>query len=160
MALLSRTYQASDLAGSARREFIDRAKNGTAHLRDTDGVPLVMLPEGDLAALQDIARWLMAYLALETALTRDRTQRRPSDFGDIAWAVALDEADLAEMRDEFRAALSIATSQKDPRPVETVMRDWRYTAIDLADAVSGPILRGEYDDEDFVEAVPPGAVPA
>lgn len=157
MALLDRTYQASDLAGTGRREFLDRARNGAAHLRDTDGTPLVMLPEGDLAALQSLARWIMTYLAVETALGRDRSDRQPTDFGDAAWAFTLDDDDLAEMLAEFRSALSIATSQRDPRPVDILMRDWRYTAIELADPVSGPILRGDSSDDDFVEAAPPAA---
>lgn len=156
MALLDRTYQASDLAGAARREFLDRAKDGFARLRDTDGTPLVMVPETSLESLQALARWLMSYLALETALTRARADRQPTDFGDIAWAITLDEGDLVEMRDEFRSALSVATSRRDPRPVDDVMRDWRYTAIDLADPISGPILRGQYTDQDFVEAAEPG----
>lgn len=158
MAVPDRTYQASDLAGTGRREFLDRAKGGAAYLRDTDGTPLVMLPEGNLAALQSLTRWIMTYLAVETALGRSRDDRRPTDFGDVAWASTLDEGDLAEMLADFRSALSIATSQLDPRPVEILMRDWRYTAVDLANPFSGPILRGEHADDDFVEAAPPGAV--
>ena len=37
-------FQASDLAGPRRREFIGAGRSGRALLRDTDGFALVMLP--------------------------------------------------------------------------------------------------------------------
>lgn len=160
MAVMGRTYQASDLAGTGRREFLDLAKTGEAHLRDTDGTPLVMVPSADLDGLRGITDWTMSYLSLLTALSRPRELRRPGDFGRVAWAVTLEEDDLAEMREDLGNALMVAASQRDPRPVDTLMRDWRYTAISLADPVSGPILLGEYDDaDDFVEAARPTATP-
>jgi len=159
VAVMGHTYQASDLAGTGRREFLDRAKAGEAHLRDTDGTPLVMVPAVDLDGLRGITAWLISYLSLETALRRPRDQRQPSDLGQVAWAATLDEDDLGEMRDDLGAALVVAASQRDPRPVETLMRDWRYSATSLADPVSGPILRGEYGDDDFVEVARPSATP-
>jgi len=159
VAVTDRTYQASDLAGTGRREFLDRAKAGEAHLRDTDGTPLVRVPAADLDGLRGITAWVISYLGLETALQRPRDQRQPSDFGQVAWAATLDEDDLAEMRDDLGSALVVAASQRDPRPVETLMRDWRYTAISLADPVSGPILRGGFNPDDFVETARPSATP-
>jgi hypothetical protein len=159
VAVMDRTYQASDLAGTGRREFLDRAKTGEAHLRDTDGTPLVMVPAADLDGLRGITAWVISYLGLETALQRPRDQRQPSDFGQVAWAATLDEDDLTEMRDDLGSALVVAASQRDPRPVETLMRDWRYTAISLADPVSGPILRGGFNPDDFVEVARPSATP-
>jgi hypothetical protein len=47
--------------------------------------------------------------------------------------------------------LAIAASRRDTAGVATLLRDWRCTALDLADPVSGPILRGDYTDADFVE---------
>lgn len=84
-----------------------------------------------------------------------REDRQPTDFGNLAWASTLDESDLSELRDDLRAALAVAASQRDTAPVDTLLRDWRYTALDLADHRSGPILRGQNNDDDFVEAPRP-----
>lgn len=155
MAIPDRVFQVSDLAGSKRREFVDLAKRGNARLRDTDGTPLVMLSEAGLAQLEGLSEALVGYLSLETALDRKRQDRQPTDFGNLAWASTLDEGDLVELRDDLRAALAIAASQRDTTGIDTLLRDWRFTALDLADPRSGPILRGDYTDEDFVEAPQP-----
>lgn len=155
MAVVDRVFQVSDLAGSKRREFVDLAKRGNARLRDIDGTPLVMLREAGLVQLEELSEALVGYLSLETALDRRREDRQPTDFGNLAWASTLDESDLSELRDDLRAALAVAASQRDTAPVDTLLRDWRYTALDLADHRSGPILRGEYNDDDFVEAPRP-----
>lgn len=155
MAVVDRVFQVSDLAGSKRREFVDLAKRGNARLRDIDGTPLVMLREAGLVQLEELSEALVGYLSLETALDRQREDRQPTDFGNLAWASTLDESDLRELRDDLRAVLAIAASQRDTAPVDTLLRDWRYTALDLADPRSGPILRGDYTDDDFVEAPRP-----
>lgn len=155
MAVVDRVFQVSDLAGSKRREFVDLAKRGNARLRDIDGTPLVMLREAGLVQLEELSEALVGYLSLETVLDRRREDRQPTDFGNLAWASTLDESDLSELRDDLRAALAVAASQRDTAPVDTLLRDWRYTALDLADHRSGPILRGEYNDDDFVEAPRP-----
>lgn len=155
MAVVDRVFQVSDLAGSKRREFVDLAKSGNARLRDIDGTPLVMLREAGLVQLEELSEALVGYLSLETALDRKRDDRQPTDFGNLAWASTLDESDLLELRDDLRAALAVAASQRDTAPVDNLLRDWRYTALDLADPRSGPILRGDYTDDDFVDAARP-----
>lgn len=155
MVVVDRVFQVSDLAGSKRREFVDLAKRGNARLRDIDGTPLVMLREAGLVQLEELSEALVGYLSLETALDRRREDRQPTDYGNLAWASTLDESDLVELRDDLRAALAIAASQRDTAPVDNLLRDWRYTALDLADPRSGPILRGDYTDDDFVEAPRP-----
>ena len=159
MAMVDRVFQVSDLAGSRRREFVELAKRGNARLRDTDGTPLVMLREAGLVQLEELSEALVGYLSLETVLDRRREDRQPTDFGNLAWASTLDESDLRELRDDLRAALAVAASQRDTAPVDSLLRDWRYTALDLADPRSGPILRGQYNDADFVQAPRP-ALPA
>lgn len=155
MAVVDRVFQVSDLAGSKRRAFVDQAKGGNARLRDIDGTPLVMLREAGLTQLEGLSEALVGYLSLETALDRERKDRQPTDFGSLAWAATLDEKDLRELRDDLRGALAVAASQRDTTPVDTLLRDWRYTALDLADPRSGPILRGVHTDHDFVEAPRP-----
>ena len=108
---------------------------------------------------EELSEALVGYLSLETALDRRREDRQPTDFGNLAWASTLDESDLRELRDDLRAALAVAASQQDTAPVDTLLRDWRYTAHDLADHRSGPILSGESPDDDFVQAPRP-ALPA
>jgi hypothetical protein len=155
VAVDDRVFQVSDLAGSKRREFVDLAKRGNARLRDIDGTPLVMLREAGLVQLEELSEALVGYLSLETALDRKRDDRQPTDYGNLAWASTLDERDLVELRDDLRAALAVAASQRDTAPVDNLLRDWRYTALDLADPRSGPILRDDYTDDDFVEAPRP-----
>ena len=152
MAVVDPVFQVSDLAGSKRREFVDLAKRGNARLRDIDGTPLVMLREAGLVQLEELSEALVGYLSLETALARRPEDRQPTDFGNLAWASTLDESALSELRDGLRGALAVAASQRDTAPVDTLLRDWRYTALDLADPRSGPILRGENNADDFVDA--------
>jgi hypothetical protein len=110
MTLLERTYQASDLAGTGRREFLDEAKAGSARLRDTDGTSLIMLPEGELSFLSMMRGLIADYLALETALGRAREDRAVTDFGGLAWAEVLDDDDLHELRREYSQELARAAA--------------------------------------------------
>jgi hypothetical protein len=49
-------FQASDLAGAKRREFLGAAREGGALLRDTDGFALTMVPLSQLEAITEVAR--------------------------------------------------------------------------------------------------------
>jgi hypothetical protein len=144
-----RTYQATDLAGSNRRAFLDEAKRGIARLRDQDGMSLVMLTESTLSVLSELRTHLLAYLSLENATERSRAERRPTDFGEIAWADVLDEDDLAEFRDEYRDALSRAAASRDTDKLDEVLRAWRLTAellrrTDAVDRINADVGDGSY----------------
>ena len=151
MALLERTYQASDLAGTGRREFLDEAKAGSARLRDTDGTSLVMLPEGELSFLSMMRGLIADYLALETALGRAREDRAVTDFGGLAWAEVLDDDDLHELRREYSQELARAAAAQSADGLDRCLHAWRMTAATLSDPVSREILEGKAADEDFVE---------
>lgn len=124
----ARTYQPTDLAGSGRREFINDARAGVARLRDGDGTSLSMMPTADVDLLSEVRNAVLAYLALENALTRPREHRRVTDFGEFAWAEALADDDLNELRDELRDALPRAITAQSFTEVHETLRAWRLTA--------------------------------
>jgi hypothetical protein len=159
VAVADRTFQASDLAGTGRREFLAQARAGEARLRDTDGTSLLMVREGDYRALAALRDWILAYLVLENALTRPAHQRVAADFGLLAWAAVFDDDDdLGELRRELGDALVRATAARDVDLVSRVVEDWQRTARALTDPVSRAVLTGEVRDEEFVEAGPPSVV--
>jgi hypothetical protein len=53
--ITSEVFQASDLAGAKRREFLGAAREGGALLRDTDGFALTMIPLAQLEAITEVA---------------------------------------------------------------------------------------------------------
>jgi len=63
-------FQASDLAGAKRREFLGAARKGGALLRDTDGFALTMVPLSQLEAVTEVARTAVAALLAAAALSR------------------------------------------------------------------------------------------
>src|SRR4051812_3323903 len=113
MAVADRTYQASDLAGTGRREFLAQARSGEARLRDTDGTSLLMVREGDYRALAALRDWTLAYLVLENALARPAHQRVTADFGVLAWAAVFDDDDLGELQRELGDALIRSAAARD-----------------------------------------------
>jgi hypothetical protein len=154
-----RTFQASDLAGTGRRQFLDEAKASEARLRDVDGTMLVMLPEQRLRLLADLRDRTVDLLVLNNALLRPREHRKAADFGRLAFAVIFDDDDLDEFRSELEQALVLAASEGDATPVDTTVDAWRRTAAALTDPVSRAVLTSDLSDDDFVEAGPPGLAP-
>lgn len=157
MAKLGRVYQTSDLAGGRRREFLDEARAGAARLRDTDGTPLLMVPEGCYQVLAELRDWMLAYLTLEAALARPRPQRRVEDLGPLAWAAVFDDEDLETFRQELSAVLSRATASRRLDLLERLVGDWARTARALEDDEVRAALTGDAADDDFVEVGPPSA---
>jgi len=114
--LTAAVFQASDLAGAKRREFLGAARQGGALLRDTDGFALKMLPLAQFEAMAQVASTALAAFQAQYALRHG--QARPSDLGPLAWLAAFDADDRAEFFDELRDALSmaVATSAGAVRP--------------------------------------------
>ncbi len=151
--MASAVFQASDLAGAKRREFLGAARKGGALLRDTDGFALTMVPLSQLEAITEVARTAVAALLAVARLSRGRV--RPAELGQFAWlAVFDDDDDRAEFFDELRDALAVAEATRDAGPVETCLRDWRTTARALADPLAREILTGP-GDEDYAEVTRP-----
>ena len=152
---MTRTYQASDLAGTGRRAFLDEARGGEARLRDTDGTSLVMVPEDRYRTLVELRDWVLALLMLDNALARPAHNRSPADLGTLAWASAFDDDDLRQFRDELADALARAVSARDITVVEDLVGDWLRTARALSDTTAHEILTREYVDDEFVEVTAP-----
>lgn len=145
-------FQASDLAGVRRREFLGAAREGGALLRDTDGFALTMLPLSQLEAIEEVARTAVAALVAVAKLARGPV--RPADLGPLAWLTALDNDDRMEFFDELRDALSISETARDASPVETCLREWQTTARALSDPLARSVLTGT-GDEDYAEVARP-----
>ena len=145
-------FQASDLAGAKRREFLGAARKGGALLRDTDGFALTMVPLSQLEAITEVARTAVAALLAAAALSRG--QVRPAELGQLAWLAVFDDDDRAEFFGELRDALAVAEATRDAGPVETCLRDWRTTARALSDPLAREILTGR-GDFDYAEVTRP-----
>ena len=138
-------FQASDLAGAKRREFLGAARKGGALLRDTDGFALTMVPLSQLEAVTEVARTAVAALLAAAALSRG--QVRPAELGQFAWLTVFDDDDRAEFFSELRDALAVAEATRDAAAVETCLREWRITARALSDPLAREILTGPGDDD-------------
>ncbi len=143
--ITSEVFQASDLAGAKRREFLGAAREGGALLRDTDGFALTMVPLAQLEAITEVAHTAVAALLALAALSRGSA--RPAELGQLAWLAVFDEEDRAEFFGELRDALSVAEATRDAAPVETCLREWRTTARALADPQRRAVLTGPGDDD-------------
>jgi hypothetical protein len=150
--ITSEVFQASDLAGAKRREFLGAAREGGALLRDTDGFALTMIPLAQLEAITEVARTAVAALLAVATLGREFV--RPAELGPLAWLVVFDDDDRAEFFAELRDALALAEATRDAAPVETCLREWRTTARALADPQRQAILAGPGDD-DYAEVSRP-----
>ena len=150
--VIGTVFQASDLAGAKRREFIGAAREGGALLRDTDGFALTMVPLSQLEAITEVARTAVAALLAVAALGRGKA--RPAELGPLAWLAVFDEDDRAEFFDELRDALALAEATRDVEPVELCLREWRTTARALSDPLTREILTGPGDD-DYAEVTRP-----
>ena len=138
-------FQASDLAGSRRREFISAARSGRALLRDTDGFALVMVPLTELEAVTELGHTAIALIRAESMLRQDKA--RPFDLGAMAWLSVFDEDDRIDFFDELHDAITLADSTHDLQPLRTCLRDWQTTARALSDPTRRQILTAAGDGE-------------
>lgn len=150
-----RIYQTSDLTGAARREFIDAAKRGRAYLRTPEGDSLVMLRSANLELLANLKGAFLSYLMLDSALSRPRAERRPSDFGEWAFIEVMEDADIELFRDEMNDALAKATSEQDLTVLEATLREWRMSARAWSNPVTRAAILGQSADSDWVDVDPP-----
>jgi hypothetical protein len=149
-------FQTSDLA-TKRVQLLDAARAGGARVRDKDGTSLVVLPEGDLTALQELSRWSAAHLRLEALLRRGG---RPSiaELGDLAWLRVFDDEDLSEFMAELQDALIAAHADKSVDALKACVDAWRVTARQLEDPLRREVLlRARLDAQDLREVERPAA---
>jgi hypothetical protein len=147
-------YQASDLAGAKRREFLGAAREGGAVLRDTDGFALTMVPLSQFEAVSEVARTAVAALVAVAKMADSPV--RPADLGKLAWLAVFDEDDRTEFFADLRDALSLAEATRDASPIEKCLGGWRTTARALSDPLAREILTGAGND-DYAEVSRPEA---
>ncbi len=147
-------YQASDLAGTKRREFLEAARSGRAHLRDTDGTDLVALRASDLDVLDRLAYWSAQYRRLGRLL-RNVGSPNLEQLGDLAWLRGFDRDDLLVFLDELHDCLIAASADHDLTVLESAIRAWRATSQQLEDPMRSSVLLGRYKSNDYVDALRP-----
>lgn len=149
-------YQASDLAGSKRTEFLEEARTGRARLRDKDGTSLVMLPERDLEVLDQFARWSRVSTHLSTLLG---SGEEPTivELGELGWLRVFDADDQRDFLDDLQACLLAALADNDVAVVDRTIKDWQTTARQLEDPLRRAVLLGRHNPSDFEDAVEPAS---
>ena len=146
-------FQVTDLA-QKRLELLEAARGGGARLRDKDGTSLVMLPEGRLLLLEELANWSTAHLRLDELISRGK---RPSvgDLGNLAWLRVFDDEDLREFTHDLQQALIASYADRDLAPLHDCVEAWRLTAQQLEDPLRRHVLLGKVAPQDLVEALRP-----
>lgn len=143
-------YQASDLAGTKRRDFLRDARNGGARLRDKDGSSLLFLPESEVDALKAIAYWSKQHLRLNRLL-EDGVNPTASALGDLAWLRVFNRQDLLEFRDELYEVLIAAISDEATPALDECVQAWKVTARQLQDPLRRAVLVGAHEANEYVE---------
>ncbi|GIJ00337.1 hypothetical protein CLV28_0065 [Sediminihabitans luteus] len=144
-------FQASDLTNTKRRQFLDAAKTGRAHLRDADGTSIVALPASDLEVLEQLAHWSAEHRRL-VQLVDAGGQLGVATLGSLAWLRAFDRDDMRAFAEELQETLIIAMADNDAAPIREVVRAWRVTASQLEDPVRRAVLTGRFDPLSYVDA--------
>jgi hypothetical protein len=152
------TYQSTDLTTSKRRDFLEEARVGVARLRSSDGETLVALPERDLNVLVELRTHTLAFLSLENAMSRARDDRRPTDFGELAWATVFDDEDLGEFRAEFADGLATALAERSVNRLVETIHAWRLSSELLRDSVAMARVNADVDEDDLEVRSPTGMI--
>ena len=148
-------FQASDLAGNRRVEFLDAARGGQARLRDRDDLSLVMLPESTLRLLETLAAWWESYTKLDSLLRRSGNVPSARELGNLAWLRSFNRDDIEEFLVELHDALVAASADRDPAVLERCIKDWRITARQLEDPLRRSVLLADHVHSDFIEVSEP-----
>lgn len=146
-------YQASDLA-TKRREFLDAARAGRAHIRDTDGTDLVTLRAHELKVLEELAYWSAQHRHLGRLL-RDTDVPGVAQLGELAWLRAFDRDDLTSFLEELQDALIAASADRDTRVLRDAIHAWRVTAQQLEDPLRRSVLVARHNPGDFEQVTRP-----
>jgi len=143
-------FQASDLV-SKRREILNAARDGRAHIRDTDGTELVALRAGALTTLEALARWSNEHRRLRALF--DRTSAPTvADLGESAWLRAFEQSEREEFVAELQDALIAAFADNSTVALDECLGAWRITAQQLEDPLRRAVLTGRHDPRDFADA--------
>ena len=127
--------------------------SATAYLQRTHSGPerLVMVPSSAFDVLVSLRDWLARDLRLEDVLGRPWAERRPIEFGDLAWLSVFDDDDQMEFHRELHEALMLTLASDSTEPVDRCVREWRTTARALSDTARRTVLVGAVTEDDFEE---------
>jgi hypothetical protein len=89
-------------------------------------------------------------------MSRARPDRRPTDFGELAWATAFDEEDLAEFRSEYADGLANALAERSVDRLEQNIHAWRLTSDLLRDPAAMARVNADIDRVDVDVPSPEG----
>ncbi|MEV4069075.1 DUF6247 family protein [Nonomuraea fuscirosea] len=153
-------YQATDLTGTKRVEFLNEARRDRARMRAPDGVSLVMLTERKLDLIEALAMWGGAYAKLSTLLRRTTDIPSTSDLGELAWLRTLDRDDMEEFLSELQEAIVAAKADEDIAVLDDCVHAWRVTARQLEDPLRRSVLLGKNRSDDYVAVEGPEDVSA
>lgn len=126
------TYQVSDLQRQYRR-IVGEARTHGALIRDKDGTTLALAPADTYDRAARLVGYIPTLVQLEHVVRQPREARHVTAFGPVAWAAALDEADLEDFVHEFADALLLAASGGPIGAIDDLLYDWRITAEALSD---------------------------
>jgi hypothetical protein len=110
-----------------------------------------MVPSSAFEVLVSLREWLARDLRLEDVLGRPWAERRPVQFGDLAWLSAFDDDDQVEFHRELHEALMLSLSSDSTDPVDRCVNEWRTTARALSDPTRRAVLVGAVTKDDFGE---------
>lgn len=126
-----RIFQPTDLRRD--RAFVDAARDqGRAHLRDTDGVALVLVREQELSALERNGRRMRSLGSADTAVVDLLINGCVPDAWP--WLAVFDVEDRTEFGREVVDALRIDWNDEDADEVGSVLSAWRETAAAIRDS--------------------------
>ena len=137
-------YTASDLK-ERRTEILDAAQRGRVLVRAADGTALVFTELTHLERHETVARWAIALHHV----------RRGNVPTDLHWVRHLDADDRGTFLDEAIDVLEDVAAGGEAESFEQLIRDWRATAMSLADDTRRQVLLGQASDSDFVDASRP-----
>uniref|UniRef100_UPI003F492570 hypothetical protein n=1 Tax=Amycolatopsis sp. CA-096443 TaxID=3239919 RepID=UPI003F492570 len=144
-------FRSSDLSAK-RTQVLRAARDGGARVRDKDGTFLVVLPEGQVAVMRELAYWRVARLRLAALLRRD-TMPGLAELGDLAWLRVFDRDDMLDFVADLGEVLIAAHADSSGEALTACVEAWRVTARQLEDPLRRDILLSQRPGrEDLVVA--------
>jgi hypothetical protein len=138
-------FQATDLARS-HRQVLDAAREGTAFIRDKDGVVLSILRADDLERTFDVADLAVDLVRVSQSLLERDAPTSAARLGRFGWLSTLPLDSQRIFFQELSEVFLVAASGLSLRPVELLIQDWRATAESWADPDARAQLLADEDE--------------
>lgn len=91
-------------------------------------------------------------------MSRTREDRRPMDFGELAWAMAFDDEDLREFRAEYADGLASALAESSVDRLTGIIHAWRVTSDLLRDTEAMARVNADVAVDDVEVPSPDGTL--